>query len=791
MNNLPQNQSLINFALFIILVLLFGFMTILAQVVFLREFLVIAYGNELYLAVIFTCWFLGITLGAFIAGMFADKLSSPVRVLILLLLFQAILAPLNCFLIRELRLIFTIPAGEIFPLNKFFVASAVIIIPFTFLTGVNFPLFCRCLTFYRPATPSTGVGIIYGLESVGSIVAGLGFSFWLVHIFPPFRLLIALAVIVFAVVMFLQLNMRHLFPKTYLTATIISFILISIFYFLPLSSKVESWSIQRRWQSLATDIKLLDSIDTKYQNLTISLQAGQYNIAADGKFIAVFPDEYGIPPLLNLVFCQVPYPPRRVLFIGSGNPELIHYALLHNPERIDYVELDEAMIPFLLPYLRPEVKRSLFDKRVFIHTIDGRYFIKYIAPRLHQTYDLIWINVPDPSTIALNRFYTREFYNELSQILAREGVMATQISSAVNYFGDLVLNYLSSVAKTISTIFPRMVVTPGERAFLFATNAPDDTITSESAVLIKRYNERQLQFANFSPLYFYTMLDKSQLQLVNRVLRDNVATQPINSDFRPLACFYNLALWANYSGIKANWLFAVAQRLRLTWLVFIAFIVLLLRLCYLYWRRPATEKIVRFNGLVLLGLTGFTAMAGEMIILFLFQSIFGYLYQKIGFIVGVFMLGLVIGSLSITKFLPAKIRNSIFSLVIIESIFLLFLCGLFFVTPALPKLSSATALLNETMFYLITLILGVLSGMEFPLVAHLLMQVKYKYGYSAAMVDSIDHLGAGIGAFATGLLIVPALGIAPGFLALAFIKLVGLLFLLFAPGYRIQEKLNT
>ncbi|MEJ2744545.1 MAG: hypothetical protein P8123_02495, partial [bacterium] len=45
-------------------VFLLGSFTIVAQVVFVREFLVIFLGNELCIGVIFSSWFLGIAIGA-------------------------------------------------------------------------------------------------------------------------------------------------------------------------------------------------------------------------------------------------------------------------------------------------------------------------------------------------------------------------------------------------------------------------------------------------------------------------------------------------------------------------------------------------------------------------------------------------------------------------------------------------------------------------------------------------------------------------------------------------------
>lgn len=765
---------------------LFGFLAIIAQVVFLREFLIVAYGNELYIAIIFTCWFIGISAGAFFASFFTDRIKHTLPILSVLLIVQSVLGVIDCYLIRLLRVIFSVGAGEIFPFGKFFLATTVTLVPFTLLTGIIFPLMCRYFYHFSKTDSGSAIGMIYWVESLGSIIGGAGFTFFLVNVFPSIDLLSAIAVLVSANTFFFFVTSTAHLPRRHIWAILLFclFIVIGMFYFSPLARKVEQKSILKRWESLAPGIRLLDSIDTKYQNLAISLQAEQYSVASNGKFISSFPDDFATPQSLNLVFTQTPHPPERVLIIGGGNPELIYYALMHNPERIDYVELDDALIPFLFRYLRPEVQQALVDRRVYLHYTDGRRFIKFIAPEFNLRYDLVWINVPDPSTVALNRFYTVEFYREVKRILAPEGVVATQVSSAVNYFGELVLNNLGSIAKTLSAVFGRVVATPGERAFLFATPAVDDVITTDPGVLIHRYNISRPNIPDFSPYIFYTLLEESQCKFVNQTLRTALSLFPLNSDIRPLSYFYNVALWTYFSGLNAPWFFTFIRHLTINWLILLAFGFLLIRFAYIFIRRFHTTqtgriRITRFNGLFILGLTGFAGMSAEIIILILFQSMFGYLYQKVGLIVASFMLGLVIGGFSITKLLPSTLKKSIFVFLLIELIFLVFLTSLFFWVLIISGKSLPPLVGSEIMFYFLTMVAGILSGIEFPLVGHILLQSGAKSGYASAIVDSLDHLGATFGAFTTGIILIPALGIAQCFLALAVLKLLALLLLSF------------
>ena len=54
-----------------------GFLATVAQVIFIREFLVVVYGNELCLGAIFAMWFMGVAAGAFASTRFSDRLRDP------------------------------------------------------------------------------------------------------------------------------------------------------------------------------------------------------------------------------------------------------------------------------------------------------------------------------------------------------------------------------------------------------------------------------------------------------------------------------------------------------------------------------------------------------------------------------------------------------------------------------------------------------------------------------------------------------------------------------------------
>ena len=48
-------------------------------------------------------------------------------------------------------------------------------------------------------------------------------------------------------------------------------------------------------------------------------------------------------------------------------------------------------------------------------------------------YDVIIVNLPDPQTAQINRFYTLEFFQEVASKLAPQGIFSFRLSAAENY----------------------------------------------------------------------------------------------------------------------------------------------------------------------------------------------------------------------------------------------------------------------------------------------------------------------------------------------------------------------
>ena len=190
----------------------------------------------------------------------------------------------------------------------------------------------------------------------------------------------------------------------------------------------------------------------------------------------------------------------------------------------------------------------------------------------------------------------------------------------------------------------------------------------------------------------------------------------------------------------------------------------------------------RFNSCWAIFTTGFAAMAFEIILIFSFQNIYGYVYEMLGLIIGVFMLGMLAGAVFSNNAL-IKFQSPGTTLLANEILIVVFA----FILPLFIPLKA----LSITGFIFIA---GFLTGMEFPLACRLYSGDKGRIGPTAGIIDGADLLGACLGVILTGTVFVPLLGTAKTCFLIAALNLSSALLisagLLFPGNEKITCKLN-
>ena len=785
-------------------VVLIGAQATVAQVILVRELLVVFYGNELCLGVILGAWLFGVALGAglgakavksskqYAVGSMQKTVPAASTTFLFLILALCLTLPGQVVAIRLLRFMIHVPYGQHISILALLSSSPLIIMPFSFIVGFIFPFSARVFKGFTKGT-ATDIGAVYILESLGSLMGGVVFTFVLAPRVSSFHAMGLLDSVVLTNLLLLSIPPPPLSKRGEgrdlekggrggFVLLGLSGIFLSIVLWLIASGNirgVEDFFVRKRWESLNPGIELVASADTRYQNIVLGWQgdprqnkaAGQYSVYCSGQHVFSFPDLYEYGPIAHLVLLEHPAP-KKVLLIGGGVGGLLSEMLKYPLEELHYVELDPKLLGITRAYLPEGESRALEDIRVKVFYLDGRHFVKQGGRATpgggKYKYDIIFINMPDPSTASLNRFYTLEFFKEAKALLEPQGVLVTSVSSAVAYIGEMVGNYTGSIYRTLGEVFPYVVVTPGQTNYYFASSAPD-TVTTDISTLTSRYKERGIQSNYFSEHHLFTYLQPEQVRFIERQLQ-NRKDIPLNTDSRPVTYFFNLLLWEQFAGGQLLPALHAVSRVKL-WYFFIALGVLLfVRLlmcsvpaCLARWSNSyrATQGYTlhtrerRFNCLLAIATTGFAGIVLEIILIFSFQNIYGYIYERIGLIVALFMMGLALGGyLSNTMILKEQRDWSRVLMCIVIGV-----VSYSLVLVPILRWFPSTMPGSEALFMFLVAIPGLLTGMEFPVASKLYIEEAAEMGFTAGILDSVDHAGAFVGAILAGIVLLPVLGV--------------------------------
>ena len=188
--------------------------------------------------------------------------------------------------------------------------------------------------------------------------------------------------------------------------------------------------------------------------------------------------------------------PKRVLIMGGGDGLLARDVLKYpSVEHITLVDIDEVMTNLAKTnHLLTDINQhSLHDPRVSIVNQDAFQF----AFSTKDKYDVVLIDLVDPSNEKLAKLYSEQLYRQIDNILTERGVMVTQATSS--FFSP---HAFYMVANTIKLSHPERYVTafsvnvPSFGEWGFVLSAPQaEVVASQPLPKNLRYqNQRLLTF---------------------------------------------------------------------------------------------------------------------------------------------------------------------------------------------------------------------------------------------------------------------------------------------------------
>jgi spermidine synthase len=740
-----------------------GFTSLISQVILLRELMVSFYGNEFFLGLVLAVWLGWVAMGSFWLVKLLKKIKDPLRILLSCHILVALLLPLLILLIR-LAKSWTPVVGQMPDLLPSLISAILTPAPLCLILGLQFTITTRCLNQPAPASfrrkgvgqAAQSVNRAYFIESLGFVLAGLFFSYFLVL----FNVWLAISILAFvnclAVLLILFKNKYHFFKIISLILLFASALFALPFFNQALEYQSQSWRFSKQ--------KLIKVINSPYGQLAVnqSLQNEQYNFYQSGLWLASNQENPLNESLAHFSLLQHPRP-QNILLIGQGFGGLLNEILQHQPEKVYYLELDPWLIKTTWPYLPSDWQKTLKDPSVKIILADGRYFLK----NNQEKFDLIIINLPDPSTALLNRFYTQECFEEIKNQLQESGILATYLSFSPNYQNQDLIKLEASIYQTLKKVFPQIIILPEEGTVLFLATGQKDILTTQADLLIERWQQRNLQTKFINQQYLnYVLTNKRIASLKKALIEEKVK---INRDTWPISYAYNFLFWTNYFHPQLADFLKVFLKINFWWLVILS--LLLVALVFLLRKRIKQDKILWSA----MAIGGFSLMAIEIILIFAYQSFFGYLYYRIALLIALFMLGLAGGTwLGVKQIQRKLIKFSSIAQVHLLIIIYALLIYFFFWSNFFGQINLFLS--REIVFPLLAVLIGGLVGLEFAYINQLYLGKKNKPS-QMGFIYSADLFGSCLGALLAALFLIPLLGILQTLLCLMIFNLLPIILL--------------
>ena len=819
-----------------------GFSGLIAEIFLLRELLIVFSGNELSIGIILANWLLLEAAGCIWPGRLIDRTTKKLEsfVLVTILFSAALIAAV--FAARLIKVALGVSIGEHVGLMPMFYTSLLVLLPVSVLHGALFTFSCSIYGMYGepevwPGQKLQGVGMlragttagtrasdtgegsgksagkrasvsdtpesndgtiagrVYVDETMGTIAGGVAGTFVLIPLLNSFEVVIGTAFVnMLACMWLLGSGSRQpagerqevvspervapaglsIFPMRWVAGILA--VAAGLALLTGQAGRIHQKSIDLQWDGH----KVVHYQNSPYSNITVLENQGQYLFFLDGipEIITPMPDMLFVEEFVHLPMLAHP-DPREVLILRGGAGGMIDEVLKHpSVQHVTYAEHDPVFLEVIRAFPTPMTESELGDERVRIRYRDGRLLLA-TSP---QTYDIIFIGVPEPSNLQANRFFTREFFSLARERLNEGGILVLTVPGSLTFLSDELKNLNSTIFHTLVDVFPHIRTIPGDHRNLFLASAVREVVDLDLDRMVKQLEERGVQAEGVVPWHIEKKLHEGWRQWFRDYIHG--ASRGINRDFNPVGLYYHITHWnslyAPAFGRIYNRFEDAGPGTVLPGLALFTMLVVLLNLR----RRKGSGIGVPFAIVT----TGFAGMIFSLVVIFMFQVTYGNVFLWIGLLVAFFMGGAAAGAMLINRLLRGMVDDKRWFLTVEAAIisFTLLLPLVFLVVH--PLLDSPLAFdLFRLLFLALSLIAGMLVGMQYPLANNLLLRGRKGVSRTGGMLYASDLLGGWMGGVAGGVVLLPVMGVTGTCLTVALLKLSSFLITAAEPERRHKE----
>jgi spermidine synthase len=746
---------------FSIAILVKGFSGLVAQIILLRELLIVFSGNELSIGIILANWLVLGAFGSYVLGRKAERSKYRLEAFTVITVLFSLSLLMAIYLTRIVKVAMGISIGESIGFLPMLFSSLLVLSAVSILQGALFTYSCRIYSLFDSPGASS-IGRVYVYETVGTIIGGIACTYLLIPYFNSFQAVTGIALLNFIVCLVLLVPScnKGLYQKTVLAVLSVLILISGYSLFSGQADRLHHYSIKAQWKKQ----NVVHYQNSQYSNICVIENEGQYSFFLDGipNLIIPVPDIPSLEEFVHLPLLAHPEP-ANLLILSGGAGGMINEALKHpSIEAIDYAELDPLLLELIRKFSTSLTESELNDRRVKIHHVDGRLLLK----KTKKKYDVVLVGVQEPSNLQANRFFTKEFFSLVKERLNKGGILVLGLPGSLTYANEELQNLNSCIFNTLGSVFSHIRVIPGDGRNLFLSSDFLEITQIDKIQIIERLIHRNITADVIVPWHIEKKLHSGWQDWFYRFLEGS--TQKINSDFTPLGLFYSIAHWNAVFAPSLSGLYSQFERITLRTVVLL-FVILFL-VYFIFWTRNKQF----FQGGINLSIitTGFAGMMFDLMIIFTFQSIYGYVFSWIGILVASFMAGAACGALLITTVL-GRINNYFKVFNIFELSIICFSIAFPFVFLAVPTSPGSYEgfFLFKMIFLSLSFISGFLTGSQFPLANLLYLRKSGNLSQTAGLLYASDLLGGWFGGIVGAVVLLPVLGLTGTCLTVGLLKL--------------------
>ena len=560
-----------------LLLMLTGFLSSSSQFILIREAVILGGGSEASAAVFLWLWLITAASGALVAN---RSVITDTRRMIWTLLVCATLAPVLFIVMNWLLL----NPGEIPSLLQITVILTVGIAPVTFISSL---VFVRLSAIRRPEAGSAPGGS-FGLETAGSAAAGI-ITALSITVHSGNYGLYMIILLVSSVIALILLGYHKWLVRVALAALI------------PLVTAVIliDPDINAR-NMLLRGVSAQRSTDTPFGNITVGEYSGEHTIFYDHRPLFFSGDIVSSEENIHYALLQRDSY-KKVMLISGGLRKHLPQLMKYDISEIVYLEHDPGIIA--AEGVHDTVAGSM---NVSVISADPIAFLRHDS----NTYDAVIQLIPPPSTLALNRFYTIEYFTMVKEHLSDDGIFMCTPVPYYNYAPSSYRKSLSSVYNALTVLFTSVELIPGSLLYAIASHEP------VTAAVTGLAESRSIDNTYVNSDY----LNDDDIMMREEQILDRIDINAgINSALRPVSSLFANVLSLEGMGIRGG---------------IIAIMIILLLIPFLFIGRGG---VVMFASSA--GLAGF-----GMIMIFILQIAVGNFYFLSTVILALLMAGLAAGA---------------------------------------------------------------------------------------------------------------------------------------------------